>query len=218
MGGSSGSSKSTSVAEIPSELRPLYSQTGTKITELQNQAPLTDFTGSNPLQVAPLSGTQQQAIGNINQELQGASGPLEQSPTVQAGTRYYQSAIQPGVENQATLSGLGRSTALTNALATTQAQTMLPLFEQEQQRRERMAQLGLTAGATERGAAQDVNTAQYQDYLRRQGLSEQATFGPLGQLPSTFGSQVGTKTSTTGGGLFKVLLPWVLLVSSMLFQ
>lgn len=242
-GGPSGSS--TSKATIPKELRPLYEQTGTGIQELQNQIPVSGFTGENPLQIAPLARTQNLALGNIGASLESARSPLESSeqaqvarrlfdmnrptggletgPTIEAGRRYYQSSIAPGVENRAALSGLGRSTALTNALATTEAQTMLPLLQEEQARRDRLQALeagtylpllsneqarrdalvgqGLQAGQVERGAEQDVYTAAYQDFLRRQGLGEQALFGPMNQLPSTFGQR--TSTSQSGGGLFK---------------
>lgn len=45
-------------------------------------------------------------------------------------------------------------------------------------------------GSTQRGVDQAQNDAAYNDFLRRQGLSEQATYGPFGQLiPSTFGSR-----------------------------
>jgi hypothetical protein len=198
-GGQSGSSSTK--ATIPKELRPLYSQTGQELQNLQNQAPVSGFTGSNPLKVAPLADTQRMSLGNIQEQLRGGAGPLESSPIVGAGQRYYEANIAPGIENRAALSGLGRSTALTNALASTEATTMLPLFQGEEARRERLGALGLQAGQVERGAEQDVNTAEYQDFLRRQGLSEQALFGPMGQLPSTIGQK--TSTSSSGGGMFK---------------
>lgn len=198
MGGSPGGSSSSSPS-IPKELKPLYTQTGQNVQELQNQLPVGQFTGQNPMKIAGLSGTQNKSLGRLNEALD--YGALEDAPTISAGKRYYESTIAPGVEQRAGMMGLGRSTALTNARATTEAQTMLPLFQQEQQRRDALIPLGMQAGATERAAEQDVNTAEYQDFLRRQGLSEQALFGPLNQLPSTFGQT--SKTSSSGGGMFK---------------
>lgn len=57
----------------------------------------------------------------------------------------------------------------------------------------------LRAGGVERGVAQAREGAQAQDFLRRQALSEQALFGPLGSvLPSAIGQTSQTKSS--GGG------------------
>lgn len=196
-GGGSGTSKSTETATIPDELKGLYSNTAYNVTNLQNNDPVQAYAKYNPMQVAPLSNTQNLAIGNIDRSLQDAQNtPLENAPIVQAGTRYFNQAIAPGIENQSSLSGLGRSTALTSALGAAQANTILPLLQGEQQRRDQLVNTGMQTGDVERSAAQDVNTANYQDFLRNQALAEQATFGPLGQLPSTIGQQTSTKTAT----------------------
>lgn len=204
-GGSKGSSTTTSEASIAPELRPLYSNTGQRVSELQGQIPLSQFTGASPMQVAPLSETQNLAIGNIKESLRSARDtPLEQSDLIAANQRYYDTQIAPGIQNRAALSGLGRSTALTNAEAQTQAAIMAPLMAEEQGRRDRLATLGLAGGEVERGAEQDVYTAAEQDELRRQALAEQALFGPLNQMPSTIGQTATTKSKGGGGsGLFK---------------
>ena len=170
----------------------------------------------------PLESTEQAQVARRLFDVNRPTGNLEDGATVQAGRRYYQANIAPEVENRAALSGLGRSTALTNAAASTEASTMLPLLQAEQARRDRLHELevgtylpilggeqarrdaligaGFQGGQVERGIEQDQNTAQYQDFLRRQGLAEQAVFGPLNQLPSTFGQ----KTSVSGqSGMFK---------------
>lgn len=169
-------------------------------------------------------------------------GAYENSPIVQAGTRYFQSAIAPGIENQATLSGLGRSTANTSALSAAQAQTMLPLLQgeearqqglitgeqsrqdqlmqqaqarrdalitgeqgrtdtlatQQQARVDQLVTQGMTVGDAQRQVAQEANNAQAVDAQRRQAISESALFGPLGQLPSTFGQNVQQSGKQTG--------------------
>lgn len=198
------SQQTTGSQNIPNELSGLYKTTGENLQRLQEQNPVSDYNRYNPVDVAPLSGTSQKSLGYLNQNLDEAMGtPLEQSPIAQAGHRYFEGAIAPGITNQATLSGLGRSTANTNALAAAEAQTALPLLQGEQQRRDQMISGGLQAGDIERGVTQEANNARYADFLRRQGLAEQGLFGPMGQLPSTFGQSSTSKTKGGGGGMFK---------------
>lgn len=211
-GGTSG--KSSTEANIPGELKPLYTQTGKNIMGVQQASPLTEFLGTNPAKIADMSGTQSKSLSMLNSNLDSArSTPLENSDIVQAGNRYFNSSIAPGITNQATLSGLGRSTANTNALAAAEGQVMLPLLQGEQGRRDRMIQEGFAGGDIERSVEQQKNNADQADFLRRQGLSEQALFGPMGQLPSTFG-QTG-KTSSSGGGMFKGLIPFLIPIASL---
>jgi hypothetical protein len=153
---------------------------------------------------------------------------LDQSPTIKAAMAAFNAQALPTLQNQANLSGLGRSTAATNAIANAQGQMMTPLLQDELARQERSAVrtseatqqqiqdlLQLTGaeqgrqeqavtglmqtGGVQRGVGQSQLDAQFQDYLRRQGLSEEGTMLPLGQgMPSAFGSQVNSS-----GGLFK---------------
>lgn len=198
-GGNSGSSKTS--ATIPAELAPLYTQTGKNVQALQNSDPITNFTSAHPATIAPLSGTQQKSLSALNSNLDSLGTPLEQSEIVRAGQRYFDQSVAPGIINQATLSGIGRSTALTNALASAQSGAAVPLLQGEQARRDAMIGQGLQGGDVERSVSQEANNAVQADFLRRQALSEQAIYGPLGQLPSTFGQT--SKTSSSGGGLFK---------------
>ena len=169
--------------------------------KLQTQNPVSNYLGANPTQIAGMSGTSGKSLDYLNRNLDDAMGTnLENSEIAQAGSRYFNESIAPGITNQATLSGLGRSTANTNALAAAQAQTMLPLFQGEQARRDNMIQEGFKAGDMERGIEQQGYNAEQADYLRRQALAEQALFGSLGMLPSTFGK---TSSTSSDGGLFK---------------
>ncbi len=202
--GTAGSSTSTTSNQIPPEYQALSSQTGTNISALQNADPISQYLGPNPTQIAPLSPTQSSALGMLNTNLNDARNtPLEESPIAQAGTRYFNNTIAPGVIGQATLSGLGRSTALTNALGAAQANTELPLLQGEQARRDQLINQGFTGGDIERSVTQQGYNAAQQDAIRRQALAEQALFAPLGALPSTTGTQVAGKNSSSGGGLFK---------------
>lgn len=212
---SKGGSTSSSTTQIPKELKPLYTQTGQETMALQKANPVSDYIGANPTQIAGMSGTQGKSLGYLNRNLDEAMGTdLENSGIAQAGKRYFDNAIAPGITNQATLSGLGRSTANTNALAAAEAQTMLPLMQGEQARRDNMIQEGFRAGDMERGIEQQGYNAEQADFLRRQGLAEQSLFGVLGQLPSTFGKV--TNTSGGGGGMFKALLPFIFMAMGAL--
>lgn len=217
-GGTSGSSSSS--ASVPPELSGLYTQTGQNVQQLQNDLPISQFTGANPTQVAPLSGTQQSSLDFLNQNINDARNTtLENSPIVQAGNRYFEKSIAPGIVNQATLGGLGRSTALTNALSAAQAGTALPLLQGEQKRRDELIGQGFTGGDIERSVQQQRFNSTAADALRRQAIAEQGLFGALGQLPSTFGQNSVSKSSGSGGGgMFKVLLPWVLIIGGMLWM
>jgi len=277
--GSSGSSTQT---DIPTELKPLFTQTGQRTQEIQDQAPVSDFLDPSPAEVAPLSGLQQTALDQIGgisdrplseglalqniQDLPGLAGRtpsaerlksiagreitgdrLRSSPLTAAAQEFFTSEIQPGIENQATLAGLGRSTAVTNATAKARANVLLPVFQEvaraeearigrelgaeqtglglEERGIERGAgavasgiprlteiggletgrklseiEAGLRGGDVERAVEQEGLNAEQIDFLRRQGIAEQALFGPLGQLPSTFGQ---TTSTSGGGGLFK---------------
>lgn len=62
---------------------------------------------------------------------------IAEDPAVDAAMKMYESAMMPIVQNQAALAGLGRSTALTNAIASSQAQTLLPEVTKAQEREER---------------------------------------------------------------------------------
>lgn len=145
-------------------------------------------------------------------------------PAIAAAREAFRSGAAKNIIDQQTLSGRGRMNSVDNALANAEAQFMLPVIqeslnreergidrgmgasfqgaqlmglqgEREMQRRLAALNSGLTVGEMERGVAKEQEGASYEDYLRRQGLAEQATFGPLGQIPSTFGQTV----KSTGG-------------------
>lgn len=212
MGGGSRGSSSTSTQEIPAELKPLYSQTGTKVMGLQEEAPISTYLTPRPAEIAPLSPTQQTSLDLLNRNLMEVGQPLEEAPIVGAGKRYFESQVAPGIENRATLSGLGRSTALENARATAEAATVLPIMQGEQARRDSMIEAGLRGGDIERAVEQDTLTAEMEDYLRSRALAEKALFAPVSDIPSTFGQ--ATRGRESGGGMFKIL-PWLFLLGAL---
>jgi hypothetical protein len=152
---------------------------------------------------------------------------VRNDPAVAAALDEFQKLTLPGIQNEYTLSGLGRSTAVPSAISLGQASMLTPLMqdalgreqhrldrgygatEEELGRRERSSvrradatsqrigqlmglsaqqygqrqgaiQTGLQAGGTQRGVAQQGLSNQYTDFLRRQGLSEQALYAPFG--------------------------------------
>lgn len=161
---------------------------------------------------------------------------LQEDPAYLASMQAFEQAMRPMIENQAALSGLGRSTALTNATASQQAQTLLPMVQDYIGRQERsidrelgtmgqqvqglfglgdrsygrttdtignlmqlgdrsygrqldqIGQLG-AMGDYGRQIAQDRSDAQYDDWLRRAGMFEQALGGPTGLFGSSIGGQ-----------------------------
>lgn len=112
-------------------------------------------------------------------------------PAIAAAIEAFQQNVQPGLQDRLSLMGLGRSSTAANALAKAQADLILPLIVEGQQREER-------ALDRELGVKQAAIGQEYNDYLRRQGLAEQALFVPFGSfVPSTFGQR--TVTNAPGG-------------------
>lgn len=211
----------------------------------------------------------QDLIGVSQRQVTGEN--IQGSPSYQAAIEGFNAAILPQIQNSAAMSGLGRTTGLQQAIASSQAQYMLPVIQEELAREERgigrelgarqfgigtSAGLGLEqAQAQERGIARDQAARQFlagtqqfagqqdlerygmalgadersralqydqaqnainqrmqlgqseqqyaqgardratQEYLRRQGLAEQALYQPFGSfVPSTIG-----QSSTSSG-------------------
>jgi hypothetical protein len=213
MGGTS-ESRTRQQAQIPPELQPLYQESAGRVLEFQRGQPLTPFAQPSPLRVPGLTGLQQRGMAEVprlfdlaGRQVTGAN--LQSSPSLQAARQAFTTAIEPRIVNQATLAGLGRSTAVPQALAQAEAQYLSPLIEAELGREERgigrEAQLRLGAieeafrgGGMERDVEAQRAAAEQQDFLRRQALAEQGLFLPFGQLaPSAIG-QVSTTRGKQG--------------------
>jgi hypothetical protein len=91
-------------------------------------------------------------------------------------------------------SRIGRQTAT----ELQRAQQSAGLGGQEMQRRLSEIDALAQTGGLERGVESERAAAEYQDFLRRQGLAEQSAFGVLGQTPSSYGTQASGRQ-----GLFK---------------
>src|SRR5215510_2564637 len=124
MGGGT-KTKTTQEPQVPQYLSDLTQTSGERIKEYQAADPLTGYAKASPLKVAPLSQREQTGFGMIPQiqeqakrrvtgaSLYDAQGNL--SPEIAAQNRAFDIALKPSIENASVLSGLNRSTALTNA-------------------------------------------------------------------------------------------------------
>jgi hypothetical protein len=203
--------KTTQEPQVPDYMAPLMRQTATRGAEFQDAAPLQPFLEAKPMKVAGLSAREQEGLSLIPQlnvlgKRRVTGENLSTSPSLAAARQAYETSVLPGVENTAAVSGLGRSTALTNARAASEAAYLAPTIEAELAREERgnqneqamtLAQLQalLSGGGLERGVEQAGYEAEQSDLLRRQALAETGLFGPAGAqlLPSAIGQQSTTR-------------------------
>ncbi len=122
----------------------------------------------------------------------GAAGYLY--PATQAALQREQAANEAkiGRQTNASEAQIGRETS--TALNT--AGQYAGLGSQDTQRRLAGLNALLTTGGTERQVGTEQGQAEQNDFLRQQGLAEQGTYGILGQLPSSFGSQVKSTSAS----------------------
>ena len=101
------------------------------------------------------------SLARVNAARRISGDTIANDPAVAAANETFQQAMMPMIQNQAALSGLGRSTAMTNALSAQQAQTMLPLIQEAMAREERgigqEVQTGLQAGQGYAGIGRDMS-------------------------------------------------------------
>lgn len=190
----------------PQQIAPLGAGEQADITSLQNIA--------NGPMITP---EEQQAEGLINQ-LTG--GPIGSSPDTLAAMRAYQQNVAPTIASSLAATGGGRGGADVAALTQGETTAYAPLIQQEVANREaaigQLTGLGntlanrqqtdlstaLTAEGMPRQIAQAQDDAAYQDFLRRSGLIQQFTLGPL----QTFGGGLlgsnQQSNSTSAPGMF----------------
>lgn len=145
------------------------------------------------------------------------SGPIGSSPATQAAMRAYDQNVAPTIASSLGASGGGRGGEMAAAMSQGQTSAYVPLVQQEIANREaaipQYAGLGqqqsqdiqtaLTNSDLIRQIAQAQDTANFNDFMRRSGLIQQFTQGPLQLLgPSAIGSTSQSTTSSGGGGKF----------------
>jgi hypothetical protein len=146
------------------------------------------------------------------------------NPAVLAASDAYEKLMRPEVENQMGLSGLGRSSALANALATGKTTHMTTTVEnalarEQESYQNQAAQYSTSAslledqinadtsrklsaisaassmGATQRSLTQAYYDAIYENFIRKQALAEQAVYTPFGATATASIGQKGSSES-----------------------
>jgi hypothetical protein len=110
-------------------------------------------TGATPFGQSP-------GIAAASAQVNGSS--IADDPAVKAALDNYRLNTLPGVQNQAALSGLGRSTAVTNAMARGEAAATEPLYEQALNREQQRLQGITSATESELGRRQQSDLARAQ--------------------------------------------------------
>lgn len=171
---------------MPPEVRALM-QLGTQQTQMGlDKAPITGFQDPN---IEPTAGVDQATLDALRYYQSVAGGGA--TPGIMDAFNRLQ---MPLLQQQAGLSGLGRSGAYTDALAQGQAAAIMPALQLQQQAAGGMAQIG----DYKRQVEQQGLSAPYQDFLRRQGITESLLSGATGLIPSSIG-QRGTQDVKSAG-------------------
>jgi hypothetical protein len=130
-------------------------------------------------------------IGMSDRQITGAN--IQQDPAYQAAIQAFESAIMPTIQNQAALSGLGRSTGLTQSLAAGQAQYLLPVIQETLAREERGLERGL--GARQFGITTQADLGLQEAMARERGLER---YGQAGLAAANFeDTRIGRELEAT---------------------
>lgn len=119
---------------------------------------------------------------------------VENDPAVKAAQAKFQEVMAPMIKDAAGLAGLGKSGVMTNALASQQAQTLLPLIQDSMGREERG--IDRLLGGTQAGASGLFSGGQQS---MQQLLSQIGTYGQAGAAQQQ-GEQAGAAGLSQVGG------------------
>lgn len=192
MGGSPSKTVQSQSPEMPPEVRALMNL-GLQQTQMGlGQAPITDFQGQN---VEPIAGVDPATLDALRyyQSIAGGGaipGVLDAFNKLQL----------PLIQQQSMQAGLGRSGALIDAEAMGQAAALMPAIQMQQSAAGAEAQIGDYL----RQVSQQQMSAPYQDFLRRQGITESLLSGATGLIPSSIGQRGSQQVRSSGlsGWLF----------------
>jgi hypothetical protein len=188
MGG--GPSKTTTVqqANLPPGAQQLVDIGAQQTQQGLDRAPITDFQNPNIENIAGIDPATLDALAYYRSLAGGAATP---------GILNAFNQLQlPLIQQQVGLAGLAHSDALGKAVAQGQATALMPALQLQKSGADAEAQLGDYL----RQAHQQELSAPYQDFLRRQGISESLLSGATGLIPSSIG-QSGSSTVNNGGFL-----------------
>lgn len=166
--------------------------------------------GNLPPEAQEAMNLYRQARGVGSRQVTGAG--LVDDPAYQAAIQAYESSIMPRVQQQAALAGLGNSTALTNALASAQAQYLLPTVQDTLARQERGIDRELQAlmggagglmggaGMSQQGRMAGVNALGQAGQLANQNLmaGTQGMFGMGNQQQQNMLNAINAMMQTGG--------------------
>lgn len=190
----------------PEQIAPLTSGENQDIASIQNTA-----SGS------PTTPEEAQALALLNQSTSGAIGT---DPATQAAFRAFNQNVAPTISSSIADTGGGRGGALAAALSQAQGNAAAPLLAGDVANRTNAAgeyanigntvagrqmqnlQTALSASGLPREIQQSIYEAQYNDFLRRQGLIQQATMGPISQFGNSLIGQQNQQQQTSTTGLF----------------
>jgi len=180
----------------------------------------------HPQQIAGLTGGQLQDINQLQQwgmsgtpqEQQAQSllsgltgGEIGSSPATAAAMRAYSQNVAPTIASGLAASGGGRGGEMAAALQQGQTSAYVPLVQQEINNREAGIGQAVDLGQQRAQDVKDAITgqqmiqsnqqqtldAQFSDYLRRSGLIQNLTQGPMGQFG---GAITGQRNTGSAGG------------------
>lgn len=140
------------------------------------------YTGGNlPTQFGQAEGLNQRLIQLGNQKVTGEN--IQSDPAFIAAQKAFTQSQLPLIQNQAALAGLGRSSAMTNAVAHGNAQAMLPMIQDALGREERG--IGRQLSSTQQGIGNLMNVGQ-------------ANLGQNAQATNAFLQGAGQEASNLG--------------------
>ena len=190
----------------PEQIAPLTAGENQDIASLQNNA-----------QGSQMTPEEAQALALLNQSTSGAIGT---DPATQAAFRAWQQNVAPGIASSVADSGGGRGGGLAAALSQAQTTAAAPLLAQDTanrtaasgeyanigntvaQRQLQNLQTALSASGLPREIQQSIYEANYNDFLRRSGLIQQATMGPISEFGNSLIGQQGQQSQNSTTGLF----------------
>jgi len=146
----------------------------------QGITPLQNYASQVPGTFAEVRGQADPRIADLvglsDRQVTGAN--IQQDPAFQAAIQAFESTIMPTIQNQAALSGLGRSTGLGQSLAAGQAQYLLPVIQDTLAREERGLERGL--GARQFGIQTAADLGLQEAMARERGIQRGTDIGQFG--------------------------------------
>lgn len=185
-GGGPSKTKTNQTPALSPTAANLIGLSGQDTLEGLRKAPITDFLNPNPEAIVGPDSATLQALTYFQSLVDGGAMPgvLDSFNRLQ----------RPLIEQESMQAGLGRSGALTDALAIGQASQIMPALQLQSGAAGAEASLGDYL----RQVAQQQASAPYQDFLRRQAISESLLSGSSQLIPASIGQDQTQKVQNAG--------------------